>query len=251
MVTGDTNCSRRRIYVGNRSVEIYDIIWWNRDAMTRCFDVYWDELEDVEGYVFIFVGFRFDNPRTDYKCRSRCGLVTDDFSNRSNFQGHDRQMIKRLKKDYGSFLWRQVTKGLIVINKCSSKFWCWDISGEIIYVLPDLNYENVFNKRKCPKYHRNDRIFWQYVKTNTGSTYQPFTVTAFHSTKNTHLLNRTKVYNSGTRIKVEGAVELYNDTIYCELKNSTFVIPKNTTPTTDKNHTVIPHNPAVQPLSET
>src|SRR5580765_703064 len=27
----------------------------------------------------------------------------------------------------------------------------------------------------------------QYVKTNTGSTYQPFTVTAFHSTKNKHL----------------------------------------------------------------
>lgn len=80
----------------------------------------------------------------------------------------------------------------------------------------------------------------QYIKTNTGGVYQPFTVTAFHSIKNTRLLNRTKVYNSGTRIKIEGAVELYNDIIYCEVQNSTFVIPKNTSPVTDQNNTVVP-----------
>ena len=80
----------------------------------------------------------------------------------------------------------------------------------------------------------------QYVKTNTGSTYQPFTVTAFHSTKNKHLLNRTAIYNSGSRIKIEGAVELYNEHIYCELQNSSFVIPKNSTPSNDNITTVSP-----------
>jgi len=80
----------------------------------------------------------------------------------------------------------------------------------------------------------------QYVKTNTGGTYQPFTVTAFHSTKIKHLLNRTKVYNNGFRIKIEGAVELYNNTIYCELQHSTFVIPKNNTANNDKNSPVSP-----------
>ena len=80
----------------------------------------------------------------------------------------------------------------------------------------------------------------QYVKTNTGGTYQPFTVTAFHSTKIKHLLNRTKVYNTGSRIKIEGAVELYNNTIYCELQHSTFVIPKNNTATNDTSSPVSP-----------
>ena len=80
----------------------------------------------------------------------------------------------------------------------------------------------------------------QYVKTNTGSTYQPFTATAFHSTKNKHLLNRTAIYNSGSRIKIEGAVELYNEHIYCELQNSSFVIPKNSTPSNDNITTVSP-----------
>jgi len=44
----------------------------------------------------------------------------------------------------------------------------------------------------------------QYIKTNTGGTYQPFTITAFHSTKNKYLLSRTKVYNTGSQIKIEG-----------------------------------------------
>jgi len=68
----------------------------------------------------------------------------------------------------------------------------------------------------------------QYVKTNSGGEYQPFTVTAFHSTKIKHLINRTKVYNVGSRVKIEGTVELYNNIIFCELQHSTFVVPKNT-----------------------
>jgi len=80
----------------------------------------------------------------------------------------------------------------------------------------------------------------QYVKTSTGGTYQPFTVTAFHSTKSKHLLNRTKVYNVGSRVKIEGAVELYNNIIYCELQHATFVIPKNTTTSNDTNTAVSP-----------
>jgi hypothetical protein len=82
----------------------------------------------------------------------------------------------------------------------------------------------------------------QFVKTNTGGAYQPFTITVFHSTKNKHLLNRTKVYNIGSRIKIEGAVELYKNTIYCELQHSTFVIPKSSTTTT--NDTSSPVSPS-------
>ena len=76
------------------------------------------------------------------------------------------------------------------------------------------------------------------LKPIQGGTYQPFTVTAFHSTKIKHLLNRTKVYNNGFRIKIEGAVELYNNTIYCELQHSTSVIPKNNTANNDTNSPV-------------
>ena len=81
----------------------------------------------------------------------------------------------------------------------------------------------------------------QYVKTNTGSTYQPFTVTAFHSTKNKHLLNRTAIYNSGSRIKIEGAVELYNEHIY-KIRASSFQrIPHPPTTTLVQS---LPHRPA-------
>ncbi|CAG8622988.1 2702_t:CDS:1 [Paraglomus brasilianum] len=45
-------------------------------------------------------------------------------------------------------------------------------------------------------------------------------------------INRTKVYNVGSRVKVEGAAELHNNIIYCELQHVTFVILKNTAPTT-------------------
>ncbi|CAG8660119.1 10402_t:CDS:2, partial [Paraglomus brasilianum] len=78
----------------------------------------------------------------------------------------------------------------------------------------------------------------QYVKTNTESPCQPFTVTAFHSTKIKHLLNRTKVHNVGSRVKIEDAVELHNN-IICELQHATFVIPKNTT-SNDTNTAVSP-----------
>ncbi|CAG8496586.1 8129_t:CDS:2 [Paraglomus brasilianum] len=39
----------------------------------------------------------------------------------------------------------------------------------------------------------------------------------------------SQVYNVGSRIKVEGAAELHNNVIYCELQHATFVILKNTT----------------------
>ena len=80
----------------------------------------------------------------------------------------------------------------------------------------------------------------QYIKTNTGGTYQPFTVTTFHSTKIKHLFSRTKIYNVGSRIKIEGAVELYNNIIYCELQHATFVIPKSASNNTNTSTTVSP-----------
>ncbi|CAG8645053.1 9245_t:CDS:1, partial [Paraglomus brasilianum] len=86
----------------------------------------------------------------------------------------------------------------------------------------------------------------QYVKTNTRSTYQPFTVTAFHSTKNTRLLIRTKVYNSGTHIKIEGAVELRSIAKY---KTPLSLYPNTLRHQRTKTVQLSLPNPAVQQLS--
>ena len=65
---------------------------------------------------------------------------------------------------------------------------------------------------------------------------QAINVTCSHSRKIfLDPLNRTKVYNVGSRVKIEGA----NNMIYCELQHVTFVIPKNTT-SNDTNTAVSP-----------
>jgi len=68
----------------------------------------------------------------------------------------------------------------------------------------------------------------QYVKTASQGAYETFIITAFHSPQNKYVLSHTKVYHPGSRIKIDGALELYDNSLYCDLHNSTFVVPKST-----------------------
>ena len=76
----------------------------------------------------------------------------------------------------------------------------------------------------------------QYVKTVSQGAYETFIVTAFHSPQNKYLLSHTKVYHPGSRVKIDGPVELYENILYCDVQNSTFVIPKSTTQANDRSH---------------
>ena len=50
----------------------------------------------------------------------------------------------------------------------------------------------------------------------------------FHPPSISVTKSRTKIYHPGSQVKIDGALELYDNTLYCDLHNSMFVVPKLT-----------------------